>query len=348
MVREKLTSARTAAYVVAVTLALVTAAALAPVVWSVASVPGSDEPSVAVITLRGGTDAPNVNRVKAQLRAAREDGSVAAVVLRIDSPGGPVTSSEEFYLAVNRTASEMPVVAYVEGLAASGGYYGIAPADTIFVKPSSTVGSIGVIVQAPLNAVEQAEQQRETFVRTGPDKAQISPDSIRDELELLQRAFVGTVMRHRGDELRLSRDEVANADVYLGPEAVRNGFADRIGDTESAIQRAARLAEGIQGNRYDVEYWGPTRGLDGGASSGLGGLEGAERVVEADGDVYVVVSRSPTEDEFVRPVRFWAVWGVPADTAEYGPVTNASDGATASGAGTDAGTGAAALGGERP
>lgn len=299
---DGLVSGRTAAYVVAVVLALVTAAVLGPVVWSAASAP-AEEPTVAVITLRGGTDDVNVNRVTRQLREARTDGGVEAVVLRIDSPGGPVDSSEEFYLAVNRTASEKPVVAYVEGLAASGGYYGIVPADTIFVKPSSTVGSIGVIVQAPLSAVERAEQERGTFLRTGPDKAQIDVDGLREELELLQRAFVGTVMHHRGDRLTLSRDEVANADVYLGPEAVENGFADRIGDLDSAIARAAELAGREE---YDVTYRGE--------AVSLSRLPAGE-FREVDGTL-VYVTAAETESPFVQPVRYWAVWGVPAPATE--------------------------------
>jgi protease-4 len=321
MVRtDTLTSAWTAAYVVAVVLALVTATVLAPVVWSVASVPAGDDPTVAVITLRGGTDDVNVNRVSAQLRQARENPSVEAVVLRIDSPGGPVDSSEELYLAVNRTANELPVVAYVEGLAASGGYYGIAPADGIVVKSSSTVGSIGVIVQAPLSAVEAVERQRGTFLRTGPDKAQITVDGIRGELELLQRAFVSTIMTHRGDELTLSRAEVASADTYLGPEAVENGFADRIGDLDLAIQQAAETADGINGDRYDVEYLGTASGVGGPGANIKGEIQRVEGNV-----VYVTTERQ----EFVRPVRYWAVWGIPTNS-----VGNGTENATIAGGGS--------------
>jgi protease-4 len=317
MQRDSAVSGRTAAYVVAVVLGLVTAAVLAPVVWSVASSPAADEPSVAVVTLRGGTDDANVNRVTAQLRAAREDPSVEAVVLRIDSPGGPVASSEELYLAVNRTAGELPVVAYVEGIAASGGYYGIAPADSIVVKPSSTVGSIGVIVQAPLSAVENVQRQRGTLLRTGPDKAQITVDGLRGEMEVLQEAFVSTIILERGEELTLSREEVANADTYLGAEAVENGFADRIGDLDLAIEQAAEHADDIDGDTYDVDYRT-------GATSQAVGIQG--EVERVDGNVVYVTEEE--ESEFVRPVRYYAVWGIPAELAETdGNVTAASGGA---------------------
>ncbi|MFB6307924.1 MAG: S49 family peptidase, partial [Haloarculaceae archaeon] len=242
-------------YVIVVIVAVVSGLVLAPLVWNAAPTLGDDEePTVAVVTLRGGTSFENVNAVARDLRQARSNSSIEAVVLRINSPGGPVSPSEKLYLAVNQTASEMPVVAYVEGTAASGGYFGIAPADEIIVKPSSTVGSIGVVVQAPLSAVEQVEAARERFVRSGPDKAQITKDGLRNRLETLQGTFVSTIMKHRGDELTLSREQVAHGDTYLGAAAVENGFADRIGDQELAIQRAAALSEDIEGDQYDVAY----------------------------------------------------------------------------------------------
>jgi protease-4 len=295
-----------AAYVVIVTVLVVLAAAVAPIAWNLGSSAGGDNPTVQVVTLRGGTNDANVNAVSNTLRNARNNDSVAAVVLRIDSPGGPVAPSEELYLAVNRTAAEMPVVAYVEGAAASGGYYGIAPADEIYVKPSSTVGSIGVIVQAPLSTVEQAEQVSGTYVRSGPDKAQIDQDRLREDLERLQRAFVGTVMTHRGDELSLSREEVANGRAYLGTQAVQNGFADRIGDSEAAIEAAADRSNRIDGDQYDVAY--TTRQVQVTLSLQAAAVE------EVDGSTIYYTEADAGESEFVRPVRYYAVWGVPVET----------------------------------
>ena len=242
-IADRATPATVASYIVVVTAAIVVVATVAPALITAVQPSGPDQKQVAVISVRGSTNDANVNAVQDALREARQNESIAAVVLSIDSSGGPVDSSEEFYLAVNRTAREMPVVAYVEGVAASGGYYGIAPADEIIVKPSSTVGSVGVIVSAPLSLIEDAEQQGEALVRSGPDKAQVSRDQIRSDIETLQSAFVGTVMRHRGEDLTVSREEVENADVYLGATAVENGFADRIGDSATAIQRAAALSD---------------------------------------------------------------------------------------------------------
>ena len=302
-----------AAYVVVVTVLVVLAAAAAPIAWNLGSAAADDNPTVQVVTIRGGTTDANVNAISNTLREARNNDSIAAVVLRVDSPGGPVAPSEELYLAVNRTADEIPVVAYVEGSAASGGYYGIVPSDEIFVKPSSTVGSIGVIVQAPLSAVEQAEQVSGTFVRSGPDKAQIDQDRLREDLERLQRAFVGTVMAHRGDELSLTREEVANGRTYLGTQAVQNGFADEVGDVEAAIEAAAARSDRIDGDDYDVEY--TTRQVQITLSIQAAAVE----KVDGNAIYYTEATADTTDSQFVRPVRYYAVWGVPvAATAQSG------------------------------
>ncbi len=291
-------------YVIVVVVAVLIGTVLAPIVWGATQSSGdSGEPTVSVITLRAGTDAGPVNDIKEDLRQARTNESVEAVVLRIDSPGGAVASSEEFYLAVNRTAAQMPVVAYVEGTAASGGYFGIAPADRIFVKPSSTVGSIGVIVSAPLSTVEQAEAQSKTYLRTGPDKATTEKDQLREQMETLHNAFVDTIMKHRGENLTMDRSGVAHGEAYIGPTAVRNGFADETGDLGSAIEFAATKADGIDGDQYEIDYNEPV-------SPSGGGIVLAKDVESVDGNV-VYVDSGGDDTEFQEPYEFYAVWGVP-------------------------------------
>lgn len=301
------TPTTTVLYVIVVVVAVLVASVLAPVVWSATrGSPDVDRSGVAVITLRGGTSSANVAAISEDLRQARSNESTEAVVVRIDSSGGAVTSSEEFYLAMNRTAAEMPVVAYVEGLAASGGYFGIAPADAIYVKPSSYVGSIGVIASITPSLLEQQNDVNSQVINTGPDKAITTVDRVREELELLQNAFVGTVMAHRSDDLELNRSQVAHAGIYRGTEAVENGFADRIGSLESAIDRAAEEAAAIDGDRYEVFYEEPP--------STQGAIVLADERAGAGNDSVVSVDRAgDRETDFVRPVRFYAVYGVPAD-----------------------------------
>jgi protease-4 len=272
---------------------------------------------VSVIGLGGGGEARPVKGSKEELREGRTDESIEAVVLRMDSPGGAVASSEEFYLAVNRTAAQMPVVAYVEGTAASGGYFGIAPADRIFVKPSSTVGSIGVIVSAPLSTVEQSAAQSKTYLRTGPDKATTEKDQLREQMETLHNAFVDTIMKHRGANLSLDRSGVAHGEAYIGPAAIRNGFADEMGDLNSAIAEAAARADGIDGDQYDVEYNEPI-------SPSGGTIVLSEDPARVDGNVVYVDSSDDGGTEFEQPYEFHAVWGVPV-TEDAREVNNESE-----------------------
>ena len=310
--RTGTTETTTVLYVIVVVVAVLIGTVLAPVVWGLTQQSADDDPDVSVVTLRGGTSASNINQVTEELRQARTNDSTEAVVLRVDSPGGAVASSEEFFLAVNRTASEMPVVSYVEGTAASGGYFGIAPSDAIYVKPSSVVGSIGVTVSAPLSTVEQEERVSKSYLRTGPDKATITKDSIRSEMETLQNAFLNVVMEHRGANLSLDRTEVARGDTYLGPEAVQNGFADEIGSLSSAVEHAAGAADGIEEDNYDVVYHEPVE-----ASSGL--VLASEDVERVDGDI-VYVDAAEADSEFTEPVEYYAVWGVPTgDTTGVSP-----------------------------
>jgi protease-4 len=302
------TSTQTVLYVIVVVVAVLVSSVLAPIVWGVTqpSDDGEERSSVAVITLRGGTSSANAAAISEDLRDARNNESIEAVVLRMDSGGGAVTSSSELYLAVNRTAQEMPVVAYVEGVAASGGYYAIAPADAIYVKPSSIVGSIGVVATVP-QIVEENNRIVSVQIRSGPDKQVQSVDQIRNQVESLQNSFVGTVFHHRGDDISLTREEVSRAGVYIGTRAVENGLADQIGSLESAIQRAAEESENIEGDDYDVTYMEPP-------STGLGIILAEQNVDSRNGSVvYVDTGADETDDEFVPPVEFHAVWGIPED-----------------------------------
>ena len=234
-------SARTM-FVVAVVAAVLVSAVLAPLAYDAAQ-SAQSEGTVSVVTISGTITASTVDGVSEDLREARTNESIRAVVLKVDSGGGLVAPSERLYLEVLRTAEQMPVVASVQGIGASGAYYGMLPADEIYVLSSSEIGSVGVI--GPGGTVPVPD----SVIRTGPDKAQPTAEDRRRTVESLKRQFVGRVMEHRGEELSVSREEVAYAKTYLGPEAANNGYADGIGALPTAIDRAAELA-GME--NYDV------------------------------------------------------------------------------------------------
>jgi len=223
-------------YIVIILLGVIIGLQVAPVVSQQVYPPTTG--SVAVVTLAGGIDGANAASVAERLKKVRQDPDVKAVVLRINSPGGGAAASETLYLAVRRTAERMPVVVSVDSLAASGGFYAAAPADEIFVKPASLVGSVGVIFVAP-----QSVPPLDRLITTGPNK--LSGADQREwfyKTETIQNAFVGAVMEGRGDRLDLTAEEVSYAKLYSGAQAVDNGLADRIGGLEDAVRRAARLA----------------------------------------------------------------------------------------------------------
>jgi protease-4 len=231
-------------YALVTAAALLLSAVLAPVAYDATSGPDG---SVAVVAVDGFVSAQSVDAVTEDLREARQNDSVKAVVLKVDSPGGSAAASERLYLAVKRTAREMPVVASVQSTGASGAYYAMLPARNIYVTPASIVGSVGVRGSQPA-PVPGSE------IRSGPDKASGTADQARRQIETLQRAFVGTVMDERGDRLSVGRAEVAHAKVYTGARAVQNGFADEVGPLEAAIDEAATAA-GL--DTYDVVHKEP-------------------------------------------------------------------------------------------
>ncbi|MCD2204942.1 S49 family peptidase [Halobacterium sp. KA-6] len=224
-----------------VLIGLLIGVAVAPQAWDHATEPDS---TVAVVELHGTITGDSATAVIDDLREARQNDSIDAVVLDVNSPGGTASASEQLYLAVKRTAGEMPVVASVTGTAASGSYYAAAPADDIYVTPASVVGSIGVRATLPSSSIPEGQ------VVTGPDKVGGStPDEVRQRVETLRQAFVGSVFAERGDRIELTREEVSHAKVYAGASGVENGLADEIGGVDTAIAAAADDA-GLQ--NYDV------------------------------------------------------------------------------------------------
>ena len=228
-------------YVLVAAVAAVVGVAAVPVVLGVVS--GGADGTVAVVEFEGPVVVDTAEQVEEELRDIRRDDSIDAVVLKIDTPGGSPAASEQLYTSVQRTAEEMPVMASVQEISASGGYYAMLPTDDIYVLPTSITGSIGVNAAAP-----QPEPPAEG--PTGPDKVGSNTFQSWATTQQLDNIFVNSVMEQRDERIELSREEVANADTFLGVEAVDNGLADEIGDTDTAVAAAAAEA-GLE--TYDVD-----------------------------------------------------------------------------------------------
>jgi protease-4 len=189
------------------------------------------------------------------LREARTRGSIKAVVLRIDSPGGSVQASDDIWREVKLLADEKPVIVSMSDLAASGGYYIAAPAHRIVAEPSTLTGSIGVF-GGKLNVgglFNKVGVNIETVTR-GTHAGMMSPyrDFTAEELQRYQqqidawyRLFLSRVVEGRGMS-EAEVDSVAQGRVWTGVDAWERGLVDTLGGLETAIA-LAREAAGIQG-----------------------------------------------------------------------------------------------------
>jgi protease-4 len=252
-------------------LAIGVGVALAPQVYS--SVTGPDG-TVAVVEIDGTIDESKAQFVEGQLRDARHNDSVEAVVLEVDSPGGLPAQSERMYAAVERTSDDMPVIAAVDTLGASGAYLAMSAADDIYVAPSAqAVGSVGVTGPAPQPLAPAPGD-------SGPNKGGLSPEESREDRETLANLFLESVMTQRGDEIELSREELSRAKTYLGTEAVENGLADEIGFVDGAVADAADRA-GLDDYAVDYRRTEEQQGLLAGLPLGE---DGEEMVVASRGD----------------------------------------------------------------
>lgn len=198
--------------------------------------------------------------VMGDLRAAAEDETVKAIVLRVDSPGGGVTGSAQIYEVVQ--GMDKPVVVSMSSVAASGGYYVSAPADYIFARADTVTGSIGVIYTL-LNVEELIDEVGidVELITSGENKGLGSPF---EELTPEQRGILQGLVEETYDEFvrivaegrNLSQSDVrqlADGRIYSGRQALAVGLVDELGNLQNAIDKAADLG-GIVGEPRIVEY----------------------------------------------------------------------------------------------
>jgi len=179
----------------------------------------------------------------------------AAVALAINSPGGSAAQSSLIAARIRRLADQkkVPVLAYVEDVAASGGYWLACAADEIFVDDSSIVGSIGVIFAgfgfADLMARQGVERRVVTAGRSKSLADPFLPEKPEDVARLralqdpIHRAFIAHVQARRGARLDASAD-LFNADVWVGQQAVDLGLADGVGHLVPGLQ--ARFGDKVR------------------------------------------------------------------------------------------------------
>lgn len=195
-------------------------------------------PNVGVITIDSHImDEETKDEIVKMLRYARDDGSIKAVVLKMNCPGGEASKIEEIYLEVIRLRCKKPVVTSIDGTGASGGYYIAAASNFIYAKPSSEIGSIGVI-----SALPEPERLDEELIVTGPYKSAQSRKHYANQMEMIRQYFVESIIAQRDDRLNIDRENLSAARVYTGIEGMRYGLIDGIGTMSDAIEKAASYA----------------------------------------------------------------------------------------------------------
>jgi len=186
------------------------------------------------------------------LKAARKNPSVKAIVVRIDSPGGAASSSDLIWRELRKTAAMgKPLIASMGTVAASGGYYMAMGCDEILAQPTTITGSIGVVaMRFNLKSLYDEFLLNAEFVKTAPTAdfldtyrplTEAEMTKFRERTYAAYRSFVSKAAESRGmafEEL----EAVARGRVWVGTDAEQRGLVDRLGGLDDAIALAAERA----------------------------------------------------------------------------------------------------------
>ena len=216
--------------------------------------------------MSGGTSTERLGR---EFDALVSDGSVDAIVLDVDSPGGNYYGTPELASRILAARGSKPIVAVANSLAASAAYWIASAADELVVTPSGDVGSIGVLaVHADESGLNEQMGVQHTYITYGRHKAEANPDGplsteaaehLQQQVDVAGRTFDKAVANHRGTTPKVVHDTFGQGRTFDAKTAIGLGMADRIGTLESEIDRlvnAQRVRRGrraaAQRNRLDL------------------------------------------------------------------------------------------------
>ncbi len=195
---------------------------------------------------------------------AFEKGSPSAVALLINSPGGSPVQSSLIGARIRRLAEEkeIPVYAFVEDVAASGGYWLAAVADEIYVDPSSIVGSIGVISSSfgLHGLIDRYGVERRVYT-AGESKSTLDPfkpekpeevKRIKSMLEQVHETFKDHITERRADKLPKDHN-LFTGEFWAGQKSIELGLADHIGHLDAVIKEKF-------GKNVRIKIYGPKKG----------------------------------------------------------------------------------------
>ncbi len=252
--------------IVTILVVLAAAGALAGLFYFYHLEPDVEENRVARISLDGPLQSSaagfadmvvSPGRVENELNRAEQTEGVEAVVVSLNSPGGTVAASQEIYDLF--AEFELPLVVSMGDMAASGGYYISAAADSIIAQPGSMTGSIGVIfsIYDPEGLLDKIGIERE-IIKSGEHKDMFNRSLEPGEREMLQemsdtahRQFLEAIAS--GRELDIEEvEELATGEVYLGEQALEKNLVDELGGKYVALEHAGELADIEDPVYYDM------------------------------------------------------------------------------------------------
>ena len=191
-------------------------------------------------------------KVSADLRKLRDDETVKAVVLRVNSPGGSAFASEQIWNEVVKLKEKKPVIVSMGGYAASGGYYISCAADTIIAQPNTITGSIGIfgMFPSPHKLITNKLKLNIETVKTNrlADLGSMARPFNTEERAIMQRYInqgYATFIKRCADGRQMSTadiEAVAQGRVWTGEMAKELGLVDLLGDIELAKKLAAEKA----------------------------------------------------------------------------------------------------------
>ncbi|MBI5409686.1 MAG: signal peptide peptidase SppA [Nitrospirae bacterium] len=196
-----------------------------------------------------------------ELKEHAKDGSIKAIILRVDSPGGAVAPSQEIYEEIKKIKEKKKVIVSMGTVAASGGYYISAPADKIVANAGTLTGSIGVIMEIPnveglmkkigveTQVIKSGEHKdiASVFKALKPEEKQILQTVLDDVHDQFIRA-VSDGRKMKFEEIR----KLADGRVFTGKMAKELGLIDELGNLQDAIKLAGEMT-GIKGEPQVVQ-----------------------------------------------------------------------------------------------
>ncbi len=218
---------------------------------------GPSRSKIAMISLQGVIYGESASDIYRQLKIVRKDKHVKAVIVRVNSPGGTISASDQIYMEISKFRAEenIPVVAFMQGVAASGGYYASVACEQIIAEPTTITGSIGVI-SSYLVLQELLEDKLGILpvtIKSGRKKDW--PSSFRkpepEEIQYMRDKVITPALERfieviaEGRKAKLTIEEIrqlADGGIFGAKEAKEEKLIDEIGYLDDAIELTKSLA----------------------------------------------------------------------------------------------------------